>query len=289
MKLFKIILVWILGFLITIGAAVFQRMTGPTHPYKEKISLNQKDYKLKFTRSLVTNEESIIEIPVNEQDIKGVISYRLYPSHSPFCTDTLEYTSKGLRAYLPKQAAAGKVEYQIQLTDGISIYQTPFLLIRYKDPVPNTILILHIVAMFLGMFLAVVAGLMALTNYRKYVHTFLWSTFLLFVGGVILGPIVQKYAFGEFWTGIPFGWDLTDNKTLVMVLVFAFACYKNYKTPSRLWTIVAVVVMLLVYSIPHSLFGSELNPETGEIIQAGLIGLGCTRDLDGKWKNDSER
>ncbi len=273
MKLLKIILIWILGFLITTGAAVFQRMTGPTHPYKETVNLNHKDYKLKFTRSLSTNEESAIEIPVDNTNISGTISYRIYPSQTPFCGDILEHTEKGLKAYLPKQSAAGKVEYQILLTDGTTIYHTPFLLVRYKDPVPDILLISHIITMFLGMFLAVVAGLMALTNFRKYVRTFLWSTLLLFIGGMILGPIVQKYAFGEFWTGIPFGWDLTDNKTLIMILVFAFACYKNYKKPSRLWTIIAVIIMLLVYSIPHSLLGSELNPETGEIIQAGLIGL----------------
>ena len=38
---------------------------------------------------------------------------------------------------------------------------------------------------------------------------------LLAVGGFILGPLVQNYAFGELWTGVPFGWDLTDNKTLI--------------------------------------------------------------------------
>jgi hypothetical protein len=40
---------------------------------------------------------------------------------------------------------------------------------------------------------------------------------------MILGPVVQYYAFGEFWTGVPFGWDLTDNKTLVAVIFWALA------------------------------------------------------------------
>ena len=38
------------------------------------------------------------------------------------------------------------------------------------------------------------------------------------LGGMILGPIVQKYAFGAYWTGIPFGHDLTDAKNLVDAL-----------------------------------------------------------------------
>ena len=42
------------------------------------------------------------------------------------------------------------------------------------------------------------------------------------IGGLVLGPIVQKYAFGAFWTGWPFGADLTDNKTLAMWLAWAW-------------------------------------------------------------------
>jgi len=31
---------------------------------------------------------------------------------------------------------------------------------------------------------------------------------------------VQHYAFGQLWTGVPFGWDLTDNKTLLAALAW---------------------------------------------------------------------
>ena len=43
------------------------------------------------------------------------------------------------------------------------------------------------------------------------------------IGGMILGPIVQKYAFGEYWTGFPYGGDFTDNKMLIMWLAWAIA------------------------------------------------------------------
>ena len=44
----------------------------------------------------------------------------------------------------------------------------------------------------------------------------------------------------------------------------------NRKKERPAYTIVASIVMLLVYSIPHSMFGSQLNPETGEIIQGWI-------------------
>ena len=89
----------------------------------------------------------------------------------------------------------------------------------------------------------------------------------LAAGGMILGPIVQKYAFGELWTGIPFGWDLTDNKTLIAVAAWILAVIMNRKREKPGYTIAAAVILLLVYSIPHSLFGSELDYVSGTVGQ----------------------
>ena len=84
-------------------------------------------------------------------------------------------------------------------------------------------------------------------------------------GGMILGPIVQKFAFGEYWTGFPFGGDLTDNKMLIMWVSWLIAVgaigtreKKNEKV-SRTLVLCAALVMTVVYLIPHSMRGSELN------------------------------
>jgi hypothetical protein len=90
---------------------------------------------------------------------------------------------------------------------------------------------------------------------------------LLLAGGMVLGPLVQKYAFGELWTGVPFGWDLTDNKTLISVIVWVVAVILNRKKERPAYTIAAALILLLVYSIPHSLFGSELDYATGVVTQ----------------------
>jgi len=87
------------------------------------------------------------------------------------------------------------------------------------------------------------------------------------VGGMILGPIVQKYAFGAYWTGFPWGYDLTDNKTLIMWVVWiAAAGALGWKARdaapgwrARFTVLAAAVVMTGVYLIPHSLRGSQLD------------------------------
>jgi hypothetical protein len=88
---------------------------------------------------------------------------------------------------------------------------------------------------------------------------------------MILGPLVQKYAFGELWTGIPFGWDLTDNKTLIAFAFWVLAVWMNRKKARPGYTVLAAIVLLLIYSIPHSMFGSQLNYDTGTVTQGMIL------------------
>jgi hypothetical protein len=44
----------------------------------------------------------------------------------------------------------------------------------------------------------------------------------------------------------------------------------NRKKERPVYTVVAAVVLLMVFSIPHSLFGSQLDYTTGEVTQ-GII------------------
>jgi hypothetical protein len=84
---------------------------------------------------------------------------------------------------------------------------------------------------------------------------------LFIVGGFIFGPIVQKLAFGAFWTGFPFGHDLTDNKVLFGLLIWLLALWRIPGSPvnERWWVVAASISLLLIYLIPHSMLGSELD------------------------------
>ena len=124
--------------------------------------------------------------------------------------------------------------------------------------------------MFIAMLLSTLAGLMAAVKHPQYKKYALWTLILFLIGGFILGPLVQLHAFGELWTGIPFGWDLTDNKTLIAAAFWILAVVMNRKHNRPFYTILAAVVLLLVFSIPHSMFGSEFNYTSGQMTQ-GMI------------------
>ena len=120
------------------------------------------------------------------------------------------------------------------------------------------------------MLFSTLAGLMALAGSSKQKTYGLVTFVTLFLGGMILGPVVQKYAFDALWTGVPFGWDLTDNKTLIGFVFWVIAVLGNWKKERPGLTVLAAFMLLVIFSIPHSMFGSELDYETGNTIQ-GLI------------------
>jgi hypothetical protein len=86
----------------------------------------------------------------------------------------------------------------------------------------------------------------------------------LTLGGLVLGPIVQKLAFEQLWAGFPFGKDFTDDKTLIMWLVWVAAAVVIHRAGAsarrvRFATLAAAVVMLGIFLVPHSVRGSELD------------------------------
>ncbi len=122
------------------------------------------------------------------------------------------------------------------------------------------ILLPHILIIFLAMLFSTITGLETIIK-GKHILLFTWITIItLFIGGLVLGPIVQKYSFGVYWDGWPFGHDLTDNKSLVAFIFWIIALIVQYKNrDKKLWTIVASIIMLIVFLIPHSVLGSEID------------------------------
>lgn len=253
---------WIAAILITMALVIYQRSTGPTYPLKGEVEFAGEVVEYKFLRSYDVGENAPVDIKVENKDVKGVFTFKRYKSYDKW--QSVEMLRKGdtLKAQIPHQPSAGKVEYKVELfyqNDKVQLSEEP-IIIRYKGAVPRPILIPHIFFMFFSMLFGLRAGLEALfkgDDTKYYVGVVL---FTLILGGLILGPIVQKYAFGEFWTGWPIGTDLTDNKTAFIFVFWLIAWIMVRKNSMhRIMVFVATVFMIGVYIIPHSALGSEID------------------------------
>jgi len=262
---FKAVLWWIFAVIFTMAAAVYQKRTGPTYPVEGKTAINGQEISYKLIRTAENKKDAEISIQIPDTTVSATITYKRFKSHDSLTTASMKRTGDKLVFFMPKQPAAGKMMYFIALHSGSNDVQLTDnkgnpVVMRFKGPVPIYILLPHILLMFLGLLFSTRTAIEALIKGARTYKLAIWTLIFLIPGGLIFGPIVQKYAFGAFWTGWPFGHDLTDNKTLVMVLVWLFAAYKLKKDPgNRLWPVLAAVIVLIVYLIPHSMLGSEID------------------------------
>lgn len=265
-------LLWFLAVFTAGAAMVYQRSTGPTYEYRGYLDHDGESYKYELLRSHETTNGAKIELPYFENvNYSASLHYKRYQTKDSVTTVDFQLDENNqFVAQLPVQPAAGKMEYFITgMIDG-NEFSIPErgknnIVLRYKDPVSNYILIPHVVMMIIVIIFGIRAGLSAIFDHSTMRKWTAIAFSAMTIGGMILGPLVQKSAFGEYWTGFPLGGDFTDNKMLIMWVVWALALAiigfkpKKKETVSKIAVLTASVVMTIVYLIPHSMGGSTLD------------------------------
>lgn len=279
----KSVILWLAAAALTVACFVFQNKTGPTYPLEGIVDTVGGPVRFKFLRSeeIGTPLQLMLRDPV-PAGVAGQVRWRRYKSHDEWRTTPMEpgtfsFTRRGqaealrgVGARLPSlPERAGKYEFFVDLDDGTgarSVTGEKPVFARYKAPVPVFVLYPHILVVFFSMTLAVRTAMAALTGGE--VRRLLPATILsLLLGAFALGPLVQKYAFGVWWSGFPWGYDWTDNKVVVELAAWllagaALVFWRDAKRV-RAAVVLALVVTLAVYFIPHSIFGSEYDYTRG--------------------------
>lgn len=256
-------MLWLLALIITLSAALYQRVTGPTWPVFGKVSIAGVPMKFKLNRSHAGEGDEEIRLRVPEQVSGGTLVLRRFPSNDPWTSLAMERDGEYLVGRIPHQPLAGKVLYRIELVekDGTRMPLTDKpVQIRFRGNVPAMVLVPHIILMFAAMLFSNRAGLDVLLSGERVYRLSLYTLVLMILGGLALGPVVQKYAFDSYWTGWPLGKDLTDNKTFLCTALWGLALWRTRRNPpAKGWVLAAALVTLVVFLIPHSLLGSEVD------------------------------
>jgi hypothetical protein len=228
------------------------------------VQLGGHDIALRLPRSHSITGRQPVTVTVADASVVGAVEWRRFPTSDPWRTEPMVRTGDVLGAVLPPppealMPMAGKLEYRVKLTraaEQVAFPDRPAVT-RFKGDVPGWILIPHIAAMFFGMMFAMRALFAAIGGGDTRRWGFLTAALLVF-GGFVLGPIVQKYAFDAYWTGVPFGYDLTDNKTLIAGVAWILAALQlRGGRQARVAVVVATIVTMVVFAIPHSVWGSQ--------------------------------
>ncbi len=255
---------WAIAVLLTLASAVWQRWSGPTYPAMGTALVGGQAIAFKLPRSNSIATRQLVRVAVADPAVAGAVEWRHYPTNETWRAVPMTRRGDALEAEIPPapeplMPMAGKLEYRVRLTSGAAraTFPTPPAVTRFKRDVPAWVLVPHVAAMFFGMLFSARSAVAAILGGSTRLWGFL-AVALLLVGGFVLGPIVQKLAFGAFWTGVPWGYDLTDNKTLIAGAAWILAAARmRGGRQARLAVVAATVVTLGVFAIPHSVWGSE--------------------------------
>jgi len=274
------LIVWGLSFAITAASAYYQRVTGPTYPLSGTAMLGPVQIPYRLERSHAGNSDAPVALIVPDTSVSGALDWRRHNTDDSWKSVGLKREEDSLCGALPAQPPAGKLQYRVALRRGADSLLIPAVapaVIRFKGDVPPGVLVVHVLLMFAAMLFSTRTGLTAYWGGENLGRLSVVTTGLLIVGGLVLGPVVQRYAFGAYWTGWPFGTDLTDNKTVAALLAWTVVAlvHRKVRRPT-LWALGAALITLAVFMIPHSLFGSELDYRSA----SGSVSLSSRMDAD---------
>ncbi len=283
------VLLWTLAVVLTMASAVYQRMTGPTYPVRFKGELGGVSVKGKLLRTQTIGDDLPVTIRVQGAgEVGGVVSWRRFPTQDAW--QEIPLRREGDR-WWPRCRRRRRWPARSSTTCGsraaarlCSVPDGEAAIARFKGEIPLAVLLVHVLVMFLGMAWSLRTGFEALARGPNLPRLAVTTLVILAIGGLILGPLLQKYAFGVYWAGWPLGEDLTDNKLAVAVLAWALAVWRLRRgATGRGWAVAAMVVTFVIFMIPHSRHGSTLNYESGEQIHAladpgGLVGQAISPD-----------
>jgi len=119
---------------------------------------------------------------------------------------------------------------------------------------------------------------------RSLVITFALAALFAFLGGYPFGFMMNSYAFGTIWEGVPFGTDATDNKTQTLFVYLLFIVFAGLDTLTRgkfgkdIFSaktlgglgIFGFFLMIAINLIPHSI---QFEPNLTKVVCWGWIAL----------------
>lgn len=210
----------------------------------------------------IGKEGEFVRVPMNR-----------VPNEENVFTASLPHYPKATKAwyFIEATKVSGEGEVRVTLPDN-SVPDFKPILLKYEGVVPLYVIIPHVLCNFAAIFFAAMTLFSAVDVRRgkrtlKEVVKFPLITFiLLFLGFVPFGIAMNWFAFGVTWEAVPFGRDVTDNKSQIILLFWLATLIlvkgtilgkgeeKNLVSKRGYFTmvIVTLIVTIAMYAIPHS-------------------------------------
>jgi hypothetical protein len=264
---------YVAAFILSVLMLFLGRMTATSSPRNYEIKTDH----ISLSHETVTEsfgEEPRLFLKVSSDEGLSPVVYYSRRLDGPYHTEAMSPVDSGFVATLPVLEKNNRWWYRIMVFgQGKLLAVFPYgedQFIKFKGHVMPVVLIAHIVFMYATMLAGALTLFSAIDiilgkgNVRQSVRYVMWTLILGVIGGFIFGPLVSYQTLGIPYEGIPFDNDITDSKTLIFMLFWAFTFFisrrglKGEKMAVAdgaygLLVILSFIVTFGLFLIPHSI------------------------------------
>jgi len=265
---------WFIAILITFSVAIFQFIMGESYPLVTEANTGKQLLQFELKRSCTGETDCPIVLPIGDITVSGYVLYRIYPSDIKMSRIVFNREGDKLIAHLPVQPPAGKLEYRIFLERSgaiIDINQGKPVIIRFFGNVPLSVMIVYSLLIFLAILYSTLTGIFAGLGIKNYKWK-MYFTVAALVGFVFLfQPLMHNYTLNQWWIGAPFNWELENNKILIVLIIWIFTAFYNFKKSRPGLVVIASFLSILLFSIPPGFPAMVHEPVTPKIVLRNLL------------------
>jgi len=218
-----------------------------------------------------------VEITAPDSVLGATLRFRHYPSGDSFQGFSMLREESSLLGLLPATPAGEKLEHYIVLATRSGLVRIPEsgpAVIQFEGAVPPSLYWPYVALVVAALALATRAGLEAYYMRPLVRPLTRWTLIAFFLGGLVLGTVVQLFALDSVWTGWPVGADLGTVKRALAFLVWLVAALVARRVSdysdrfTRMVVLAASVVTLVAAVAPDRLGTSDLSYEALEAAPA---------------------
>jgi hypothetical protein len=273
---------WVVAFLVMVAAGAWEWHAGAVRPRRGEVMIAGQSVPYQLPGAAIAGEPLRVTVGAGPE-VAGTMRWRHDRAGKEFQGLTMLRDGDVLVSLLPAQPAGGRIEYQLVLVGPFGLARIPSdepIAIRSRGRASALVVLPYIAVALVSLLVGVRAGLAALFA-RPEVRVLTWVTAgCVTLGGLILGPVVQRSTLGAFWSGFPFGPDPIDNGTLVVWLAWVVAAATMASARgatdrfARAVVMTATVALVALALLPRSLHLSRVDAadDAGAYSTEGSLG-----------------
>lgn len=245
------LILWIVAATITFLVGFIQNRISATYPTSGTIGIEGQKVSYHFKKIYRDKNDYILLLRTDVENLKGIIKWRRRNENHDWHIDTMKYSDGNLTVNIPKQDPLTWVEYRLTLSYKDKEYFLPknnLEKVLFLGPAPSSIVIHYYLTLFVGILLAVRAGLEFFNNKPRLRLYSIFTLISFFSCAMIFAPVKRAYEMGAIGKTVPSMDKLFELWLVLLIIIWILnLILVSYSRIPKKWVLTFSILTLLIF------------------------------------------